>query len=420
MEINSSERLRTIITKMSLKSSYWGYLFSRIRREADENIPSIMGVKPNINGTITLVYHPELLMNTSDEVLKKVIEHEGMHVLNKHPSRLIRLLSNEVQPSQKLKKSIVFNIAADCAVNYLIKMPKTLTIDEKPWAMCHADLYDLPVNNSTESYYHKLLKENSEDVEGLCDILDDHSEWKDISGKVPDLASLSRNIDNYIQDIIKDSLKNFTRSRGDLPGFIKELIDKALKPPKAPYFMIIKKMIKASRYSKFKRAFSKISRKRTYTFVIGNDKNVPAISPFPGRSRDLTFDIIVVIDVSGSMSADDIKEGLSGVRNIIEGDRYCRLTVIEIDTKIQKEYQVKRVKDIDFECKGRGGTVLRPALERCKALNPDVVLCFTDGGTDNINAIPRKELPKKIIYVIQKGGIIKQLNKTGYIVRIDD
>jgi predicted metal-dependent peptidase len=428
--ITPDERLKNLVAKMTLKSSYWGYLFSRIRREESESIPSIMGVKPNINGTITLVFHPKLLMGTEDSVLKQIIEHEGMHVLNKHISRLLRILSNEVSDMQKMRKAIIWNIAADCSVNHLIDLPKTLKIDGKDWPVLHPKMYKLPDNKPTEFYFKELLKQDEKNkkngggecAEGLKSVgksMDDHSEWKNITKQSGDVSALSRSVDNYIQDLIKDSLKNFERGRGDLPAYIRELIDKALRPPKAPYFMIIRKLVKASRYSKFKRAFAKVSRKRTYTFMIGENSNLPAISPFPGRARDLTFDIIVVIDVSGSMSPDDIKEGLSGVRNVIEGDRFCKLTVMEIDTVIQKEYQVKKVKDIDFEVKGRGGTVLAPALERCKKLNPDVVLCFTDGYTDNINGMPKKYLPKKIIYVIQKGGTADNVNKTGYVVRID-
>jgi predicted metal-dependent peptidase len=332
---------------------------------------------------------------------------------------------------QKMRKTIIWNIAADCSVNHLIDLPAILKIDGKDWPVCHAKLYKLPDNKPTEFYFNELLKQYEknkkngggecvEGLEGVCKPLDDHSEWKNITNKTGDVSALSRSVDNYIQDLIKDSLKNFERGRGDLPSYIRELIDRALRPPKAPYFMIIRKLIKASRYSKFKRAYAKISRKRTYTFMIGEDSNLPAISPFPGRARDLTFDIIVMIDVSGSMSPDDIKEGLSGVRNVIEGDRFCKLTVMEIDTEVQKEYQVKKIRDIDFKVRGRGGTVLRPGLERCKKLNPDVVLCFTDGYTDNINGMPKKYLPKKIIYVIQKGGTAENVNKTGFVVRIDD
>lgn len=424
-QIDSDERLKNLIAKMTLKSSYWGYLFTRIKREANKSIPSIMAVSPNMNGTISLLYHPDLLNNTDDDNIKLLIEHEGMHVLNKHIPRLLRIIGNEVDSVKKMNKMKVWNIASDCSVNYLINLPRVLTINGEDWPACFPDLYNLPNNKSTEFYFKELMKQQKSEgggksIEGNGNSIDDHSSWGDIINKTPDVNSLSRNIDSYIQDIIKDSVKNFERSRGNLPGYIRDLIDSALRPPKAPYFMIIRKLIKASRYSKFKRAYGKVSRKRTYTFLIGEDSNLPAISPFPGRTRDLTFDIVVMIDVSGSMTPDDIKEGLSGVQNIIEKDRYCKLTVMEIDTKIQKEYPVKKLRDIDFSIRGRGGTMLRPGLERCKQLGPDVVLCFTDGYTDNINDLPRKKLPNKIIYVIQKNGTSNMVNKTGYIVRIDN
>ena len=118
------------------------------------------------------------------------------------------------------------------------------------------------------------------------------------------------------------------------------------------------------------------------------------------------------------MSKEDILEGLSGIKNIIENDRHCKLTVLENDTKLQKEYKVKKLRDIQFNISGRGGTTLQPGLERARELNSDVCLCFTDGYCDNINNLPRKTIPRKIIWVIQKEGSIDCVNETGFIVRI--
>ena len=118
------------------------------------------------------------------------------------------------------------------------------------------------------------------------------------------------------------------------------------------------------------------------------------------------------------MSIDEIKEGLSGIKSIIEKDRYCYTTVLEVDTIIEKEYRVKRVRDIQFNVKGRGGTKLLPGLERLKQLNVDVCLVFTDGYVEDINSISRKRLPKKIIWVINKNGTAKNVNRTGYVVQI--
>jgi predicted metal-dependent peptidase len=149
-----------------------------------------------------------------------------------------------------------------------------------------------------------------------------------------------------------------------------------------------------------------------------DDKDLPQISPFPGRTRDLTFDIVVLIDTSGSMCQKDILEGLSGVKNIIEKDRFCYTTVLEVDTTVEKEYEVNKIRDIQFNIKGRGGTTLGPGLLRARELGCDVCLAFTDGYTENINQISRKLLPKKIIWVIQKDGTSESLFHTGYVVNI--
>jgi len=48
----------------------------------------------------------------------------------------------------------------------------------------------------------------------------------------------------------------------------------------------------------------------------------------------------------------------------------------------------------------------------------DVCLGFTDGYTENINAIKRKLLPKKIIWVVSEGGSVENINRTGFVVNL--
>lgn len=430
MSQDTSERMKDLIAKFVLKYNYWGYLFSRVKRKPAKVFPSIMGVAPERDGTVSLYYQPDLVAATDDANLQKVIEHEGMHLLNKHIPRLLRILANEVNESKKPGKSQIFNKAADCSVNQQANLLSDLTIAGKPWQMITPERLQLPPNKATEWYYLELLKNTKwQELQCVCPGnegktggLDNHEHWtKNVSG-VADMSSLSRKVDTYVQDIIKESVKGFNKERGTIPGHIAQLIEAALMPPKVPYYQIIAKLVKASRLSKFKRSHTKINRKRTYTFLLGEKglERLPQISPFPGRTRDFTFSIVVLIDTSGSMSDREILEGLSGVKNVIENDRYCYTTVLEVDTVVEKEYEVKRLKDLQFDIKGRGGTTLFPGLERAKELHPDVVLAFTDGGCENINAIPRKLLPKKIIWVITGGGSASCVNETGYIVRIDD
>lgn len=425
---NIDERLRILIAKLTLKYNYWGYLFSRVRRRSNNALPSIMGVGPELDGSVTLYYNPDLIKDTDDKNITYILAHEGFHLLNKHISRLLRIIANEISPTKKQIKMKIWNIAADCCVNVQAKIPKILKINGQKVENCRPELYNLPEGKASEFYYHRLLKdmennqqktneEYTQDIQDRSDQLDDHSTWGDIK-EATDLSVLSRKVDNYISKIILDSTKSFSRDKGDFPSNILELIEEVLKPPKAPYYQIIRKLVRGTRVSKFKRAYMKINRKRGYVFSLNKASNIPVISPFPGRTRDLSFDIALLLDTSGSMSKDDILEGLSGIKNIIENDKNCKVTVLENDAKLQKEYEVKKIRDIQFNVSGRGGTILRPGLERAKELNPDVCLVFTDGYIDNINGIPRKLIPKKIIWVVQKSGTIDKINKTGFIVRI--
>ncbi|MFW9871792.1 MAG: VWA-like domain-containing protein [Candidatus Thorarchaeota archaeon] len=414
----TSERLKNLIARFVLKYNYWGYLFSRVRRKAVKGLPSIMGVGAEPDGTISLFYEPTMLDLTDDENVAKVIEHEGLHLLNKHIPRLIRILADEVDPLTKNSKMQIWNIASDCCVNQQAGFKDNFVIGGKNVSLCFPEKYNLEPGKITEYYYLELLK-NAEKIEIPMGGTGpgDHTSWaKNLSG-VSDLSSLSRKVDQHVRRIIKESAKTYNKERGRLPAHIAELIQGALAAPKAPYYQIIRKLVRGTRFSKFMRSPTKINRKRTYTFSLGEDV-IPEISPFPGKTRDFTFDIVVLIDTSGSMSNDDVKEGLSGVKNIIEKDRHCYTTVLEVDAGVEKEYTCKKVRDIQFNIKGRGGTTLGPGLFRAKELGCDVCLAFTDGYTEDINNYSRKRLPKKIIWVIVPNGTSKNVNKTGYVVRI--
>ena len=435
---DTSDRIKSLIARFVLKYNYWGYLFSRIRRKASSSIPSIMGIAPESDGTLCLYYHPELVDKTDDENIIKVIEHEGMHVLNHHISRAIRILDVEQNEYLKEQKSKIFNLAADCSVNQQAKLPKTLKIADVDWGLCFPELYGLEPDKITEYYYYKLLEkqqnQNQQQQSGGKDgkkgknangngngenkaDIGDHSNWRKNLEGVSDLSSLSRKLEQHTRKLIKDSVKSFSKDRGRLPGHIAQLIESALEPPKAPYYQIIRKLVRGTRRTKYLSSPTKINRKRTYAFHL-TDEKIPKISPFPGKTRDFTFDIVVLLDTSGSMSTDDIKEGLSGIKNIIEKDRNCHTVVLEVDTNIEKEYVCKKIRDIQYNIKGRGGTTLGPGLKRARELGCDVCLVFTDGYIENVNEMNRKLLPKKIIWVINNGGSVSNLNKTGYIVRI--
>jgi predicted metal-dependent peptidase len=435
-------KLKDLIAKMILKDSFWGYLFSRIRRIPDISIPSIMGVTIEKDCTVGLRYHPELIDESDDESIMLILEHEGMHLLNKHLQRLIKIISTEVDEERKYAKMQVWNIASDCAVNEQMGMPDKLKIAGIEAEPCFPKKFNLKPGNTSEYYYFELLKNKMDEkmmqqnkCGGVCKDMGENGEGCKNCKKQPvtpdyhggwckcpnggDPSAVSRQVEEYVREIVKDLIKNFSRKRGTLPGHIQEILDKFLKQGELPYYEIIRNLVVGSRLSKFKKSFTRINRKRTYLFSL-NKSGTPELSPFPGRKTDFTFNICILIDTSGSMSSEDILEALSSIKSIIEKDKNCFATVIECDTVIGKEYKVRKLRDIQMNVSGRGGTTLLPGLERCRELHPDITLAFSDGYCENLNSVSRGLMPKKLVWIISRGGNDETVNKTGFVVHLKD
>lgn len=427
--VNCAERITNTIVELVFKDSFWGYLFSKLDRKEDKTIPSLMGVSPEMDGTIALLYNPNFINLADDDFIRACLEHEGIHVLNNHIPRLLRIISDEVTEKAKDQKAKKWNVAADCAVNTLINIKRSYLLDGKiPFELHFPDLYKLPDRKTAEFYYEHLPEQKGKgsgsgsgkgsgsDESAEKHNIDDHGSWTKNASKVSDIGSLASRIENYTDSMIEETY-NSVRRKGNLPSFISERMNEILKPPHIPYYQIIAKLVKGSRLSKQKRAYTRINKKRIYSFFL-DENHLPLISPFPGKTKDFSFNISILLDTSGSMEKDEILEGLSAVKNIIENDKDCHTTVIECDTVIHKEYEVKRLRDIDYTIRGRGGTELFPALSRCKELKSDVTIVFTDGFTDNINRINRASIPRKIIYALTSDGSTSCIDETGYIVRL--
>lgn len=502
----TDKRMKGLIAKWVLRYDYFGFLFSLVRRVAKVDLPYIAAVAPTEDSKLELQFNPILVAATKDEYIHRVLHHEGLHILNKHISRMMRLLADI--PERDIQKYInIINIAADCCVNEQGKILSPLMIAGTPFNLHYPKDFDLPAEKMMEQYFYILLDrmrkneqnnsqsnqssgsdQSEDDKEGQnqqqsgqqdsddtrdenasssgeggeeadgesggsggkekqqdgsqgegdsksCgqarketkghggadnSDLGNHKSWN-TDGKL-DPYTESRHIDSYSRRIIRESAKNFqrnTKARGNLPGYLQELIENALKPAPVPYYEIIRQLVRGSRLGKYKRSSAHVNRKRMYVFQMG-DINVPIISPFPGRKRDMTFKIGIIIDTSGSQSPEDILEGLSGCKNIIEKDRDCDTTVLEVDAKIHKEYKLKRVSDIDFDVQGRMGTTLLPGLNRCRELKVDVCMCFTDGYTEDFNSIDRRFFPKRMIWVITPKGSEEKVNKTGFVIRLPE
>ena len=219
--MNQSDRIRDLIGQMVLKDSFWGYLFSRVGKIEDIQMDYAAGIGALNDGMLYLFYNPDKTATINDTDLEVVLSHEGIHILNKHVSRLIRILADETKEELKESKSKIWNYAADFNANEIIKAPDFITIDKERAFLYHAKNFKLELNKTTEYYYYKLL-EQAEDQKGKGkngkgDAFG-HEKWISALKGIPDLYSFSRRVEQFIKECQFD-LSNFLIDLSIIPNY---------------------------------------------------------------------------------------------------------------------------------------------------------------------------------------------------------
>lgn len=136
-----------------------------------------------------------------------------------------------------------------------------------------------------------------------------------------------------------------------------------------------------------------------------------------------SLDINVVIDLSGSISNDDLKDFLSemvGMSKLFRNQ--ISMKVITHEVEVNSVYDLKRVdesKILNLKLKGGGGTSFLPTIKYLNEnnRNKQLVVWLTDGYAENIQ---NEQMNFKTIWVLAKGGSEECIKDMGKIVRLDN
>jgi len=113
----------------------------------------------------------------------------------------------------------------------------------------------------------------------------------------------------------------------------------------------------------------------------------------PGQRREYDTNIIFAIDSSGSMTNDDIAEGLAVINSICG---HAKITYILFDTAITSiQTDFRKAKDT-FEITGRGGTDFQEVVDYADKLKVDGLVIFTDGYA----SCPTQPLKAKVMWLL--------------------
>lgn len=105
---------------------------------------------------------------------------------------------------------------------------------------------------------------------------------------------------------------------------------------------------------------------------------------FPGKSRLKSFDLIIVIDVSGSINHDDYNRFVNEIEKIAKQVSHPYVRVIQFHSEVSLDIRIPLKKITDVGIPETGGTVLQKPLNMLEnERNKTMVVVFTDGWVEN-------------------------------------
>ena len=323
--------------------------------------------------TYVLVINPILFNKYPSHEKVAILIHEALHIAYNHVT------------TRKKDNHKRWNYATDIAINQLIK--------DIPLTALHFYQYNLPADKTSEYYYDALLdnkkfnedsKKEDELKEKLKKLLekaiengylDPDSDECSVDGseiEVPfDIPLDSHDLESvgdeeYRKEVTKNMLeKSSDRSRGNVPSDYAQMISLYSKKAEIDWRKEVRKIV----------GNKKTNKRRT---IMRTDRRFPNREEIKGITKDRTFDLVVIMDVSGSVDDNMIIDGLTEIKEI------CRLTnsslkLIQVDTKVHEVVDFDK-KTSKINRSANGGTRIYPGVEylRSEKIQHDAIVFISD------------------------------------------
>ena len=206
-------------------------------------------------------------------------------------------------------------------------------------------------NGTGKEFYKGLFKDNP---------LDDHSKWNESEGE-SDLQ----------QDITKRMIdKSIEKSRGNTPSHLE-------------YFMELWGKKAQISWKKVLRNIASNKKANKVTTIMRKSRRFPNRLEIRGHKKDKIFDIVVILDVSGSMSDKEIITGLAEIREVAKLTA-STVKIIQVDTEV---HAVEDFTPGKFNRSAGGGTEMLPGFRYIKEnkVSHDANILITDGWIEDIS-----------------------------------
>lgn len=370
--------------------NFYGYFLFQMARELRFDIsgPTAVNFK---NAGYVIYYNPLIFLKMDLKQMESTVKHEILHILSMH---LLR-----AREFRGRYHKLAINMAMDIAVNkYLdITPPYSTTLE---WVNSHYSLrlppyapfeyyleelqkaLDLPDEEKfipKDSSNQKQEKTGQEAAETEREAIESEFEAAEAEydpARTHDFWEESGDIDNgTLQDFAEKAVR--LSERGSIPAYLESVLA-SLKSSRGelPWNLYLNQLM----------GTIEGNRKKTIT---RRDRRQPERLDLRGQLRSRKARIAVAVDISGSIRAEEFKQAMTEILDIVKNYSHD-ITIIECDDTIRRIYKVKSHQDLKDRTNTRGGTKFSPVFEYANQNKFNLLIYFTDGkGEDQLKVIPR-------------------------------
>lgn len=380
-----------ILYLLQSEDAFFGQFLLRVKRNIRVDMEYPIGTIPKLDG-FNMYFNPCLFLMYDKREMSALLKHEIYHIMNSHFYRA------KVMNSRFCSEAI--SIALDISINQYIKnLPG---FSKKLHGINMEYNIELKENRSVEEYaeiIHKSIKSRikkekiSRDKDAYeLNMEKAHELWEEIDIEEEDIKSLTQ----------KTAISAYNEKA---PEVLKNIILSYNETPEIPWQSILKNILPNLKYG-YKKTITR------------RDRRQPERLDIRGRLPKSDINVIVAIDISASMSDEDIEKILIevlGITNATKND----VTIIECDNEIRALYNLKSKSDIRKRSKNNGSTKFSPVFKYISDnnLRNSVLIYFTDGVGEEELLI--KPINKKTLWVISGNEKLSLKEPFGEVKRIN-
>ena len=295
-----------------------------------------------------------------------ILKHEALHILNGHVERA------------EDRDHSPWNYSTDCAINQFI------TREHLPESAILPDFfkqYDIKVKSKESAeYYYELIKD-SDLPENAS-----HTTWELSTGDKELQSDITKKMIEVAAD---ETMKNI----GTLPSEHNAWLELRTRSTEIDWRRVLRRITGNKRISSRPTSMRK-------------DRRFPNRADLRGKIKERTFNVLVISDVSCSMSDDAVLNTLGEVRGVCDVT-HTDADLIQVDVQAYPPEKLTKSTKL-LTRKGNGGTYLSPALDMASehGIDYQAVVVLTDGGLSNCDIECFGELNKPVIWLVEPDGVV--------------